>query len=436
MFADWIAARAEGQTLAQAYLAQPAKVGVMIEPVGPAPRAAETRPPKSEPSVPVVAPLLPPAPSVRVPPAEARPLLFGYLLSDGRYGDYRDEVGCYTNLYHAWARRGYERSDTSHDKEWLAAMRLSLKDAATAGQKILLHLNLQDRQPGRTTPIDRVLAVAAPYWDRVVAIELADEPDWSGATAEVWAAHVREMIAEQGLADRMLGVVLGGETALTTELVSAAGIDFLTIEGYLEPPGSPYPQTNEAALAGYVSQVMRRLPQDKKAILLMMAYTRNGAWSNLETLAELQSATYRVALRDPRIMALTMFAYGRPSGTREYPVLGARHLEIARSLEIEACSAPPPIELRASVQSGWRPLSVNLVAEVRDAPSCGSLLLWDFGDGTRLGGVERCVTGVPTTLARRTLSAVHVYDRPGTFTPMLRFGDLRSSRPTIVVQPD
>lgn len=117
----------------------------------------------------------------------------------------------------------------------------------------------------------------------------------------------------------------------------------------------------------------------------MMAYTRNGAWTDIATLADLQTSTYRIALRQPRVFALTMFAYGRPSATREHPELRSRHQEIARAKGLFACPGVPAVSLRSDSVRGSRPLRVTLVAEVQNLPSCGDTFTRDFGDGTRAG---------------------------------------------------
>jgi hypothetical protein len=82
-----------------------------------------------------------------------------------------------------------------------------------------------------------------------------------------------------------------------------------------------------------MTQARQRVPPDKKIVLVMQAYARNGAWTNLDTLRDLQTATYQQAFDDPRVVAITMFSYGRPSGTREHrEQLKPPHLRISEKI--------------------------------------------------------------------------------------------------------
>ncbi|HZM83719.1 MAG TPA: hypothetical protein VFC19_49000 [Candidatus Limnocylindrales bacterium] len=250
------------------------------------------------------------------PPNHA--LDYGYMLVDGRYGDFRHEVNEYTNLYHAWARRGYESWSGATDAEWLPVMRQSLANAAAEGRRIQLNLNLQEEDPARVTPVAAVLDLAAPHWNRVVRIELADEPSWSPAETDARVAQVRALIAARGLPPKPLGNVYTRDQARFEDGMLAPGLDFVMIEAYVDAEtASEDSQVNIDYLNSTVTEAKSRVPQGKQIGLVMQAYARNGRWLNVDTLRDLQVPTYLLAHNDPRVVAITMFSYGRGSGTRE-----------------------------------------------------------------------------------------------------------------------
>jgi len=258
-------------------------------------------------------------------PAPNHPIDFGYFLVDGRYGDHRSEVNSYTNLYHAWARRGYEANSGTPDDEWLRELQKALKNAAAEGRRIYLNLNLQEQAPGRITPVDRVLDVAAPYWSHIVRVELADEPEWDRAQTEAQIDALHARIRAHGLPPRPMGVIYTRDQTLTTDAIFAANLDFVIIEAYVEAPGSADPQVNIDFLGNTITAAKNRVPADKQIGLVMQAYARNGGWTNIDTLRDLQAPTYLLAHDDPRVVMISMFSYGRPSGTRQHQELRTPH---------------------------------------------------------------------------------------------------------------
>lgn len=265
-------------------------------------------------------------------PAPNHPIQLGYFFADGRYGDYLHEVAGHTNLYVAWARRGYEPDASAPDSVWLPLMRDAVARAASQGWNIQLNLNLQEEAAGRVTPVDAVLDLMAPYWNKVARIELADEPSWSRAETEQRIQDLRARLSARGLANKPMGNIYTRDQALTSDAIFASNMDFVGIEAYVEAPGSSVPQVNTNFLYDTVTRAKQRVPTSKQIVLVMQAYARNGNWTNMDTLRDLQPATYLMAFNDPRVVAVTMFSYGRPSGTREHPELKPSHLRIAEKL--------------------------------------------------------------------------------------------------------
>jgi hypothetical protein len=71
-----------------------------------------------------------------------------------------------------------------------------------------------------------------------------------------------------------------------------------------------------------------------------MAYDRNGAWTDLETLRDLQTPAYLLAYNDPRVIAINMFSYTRAGGSRDRAELRTPHRLMAeRALGISVPGA-------------------------------------------------------------------------------------------------
>jgi len=206
---------------------------------------------------------------------------------------------------------------------------------------------------------------------------MQDEPGWSRSQTEQNVGALRSMLAARGLAARPIGNVYTRNQIINDDAPSANGLDWVGIEAYLDPPGSPDPAQNTEALRFYLNAAKARVPSSKNIVLVMMAYDRNGNWTNMQTLVELQYDTYTLAAAsDPRVIAITMFSYGRQGGTHDHPELKVPHREIAKALfgpPPDTCPPPPPpppgppnppTDLRADAQQfrvtlTWRDNSNN-----------------------------------------------------------------------------
>lgn len=92
---------------------------------------------------------------------------FGYYFSDGRYGDYTADVFPYTNMYVA-TPDGYNTGDP----DWQDPLRDSLQHAVDQGKAIYL-LMMQKQSGAQSITFSGVLDTAAPYWNNVVYVEVA-----------------------------------------------------------------------------------------------------------------------------------------------------------------------------------------------------------------------------------------------------------------------
>jgi hypothetical protein len=270
-------------------------------------------------------------------PVPNHPMLFGYYFTDGRYGNFRNEVDCYTNTYIAFARRGYEPDSSATDDEWIPIMRNNVEANANMGKRIYLNLNMSE-EGERKTPINRVLNLMTPYWNKVDVIELADEPNWTKAETESRIADLRSKIHALGLSDKPMGIVYTNNQLFNEDAIKAQGLDWVGVEAYVDAPGDANSQVNQNKLNQLLDQAKTRVPADKKLVFVMMAYARNGLWTNMNTLKDLQMPTYNKAYNDQRVLGVTMFSYGRSSGTQEHPELKTPHIKIGNAIQGTQCA--------------------------------------------------------------------------------------------------
>lgn len=246
-----------------------------------------------------------------LPPA-GRPIPLGYFHADGRYGDYFDEVSCYTNLYVG----GCEALPSN------PARCASVERAIAAGQSLYLSLNLPGEAVFDDAAVEAqafaVLTSHAPYWASVRFLELADEPSWATAPEiDQRIAVVERVLASLGLARRPMGLVLTAEVseslppAPAGNRITRSRLDWVGIEAYVRPDTqSPDTCVNRATLHDRVTK-SKAATLGKDAIFVMMSYDRNGCWTNLPSLVDLQMETYLLAHNDASVLGITMFSYGR-----------------------------------------------------------------------------------------------------------------------------
>lgn len=262
-------------------------------------------------------------------PAPNHTIRYGYYYADGRYGDHTAEVNPYTDLYIALPR-GYIT-----DLDWRPLFQDSMMKAAANDRIIFLQMDEEFLW-------DEVLAIAAPYWSRIEMVEVGHETDWSRAETDAKITRLRGRISAHGLGQRPVGIVWSIGQALTYDAVNAAGLDWVGIEAYVDAPGSPNSQDNIDLMNRQVNTAKARVPAGKEIVLVMQAYDRNFNWTNIPTLVDLQIPTYLLAYNDPRVIAIFMFSYARPGGSRDHPELKVPHQMIAEKiLGIDISGIPP-----------------------------------------------------------------------------------------------
>ena len=285
-------------------------------------------------------------------PAPTHPIGFGYYLvdrpsqGDPDYGDFYSEVTGYTNLYHAWAQRGYGNSDTTL-QQWQASMAESL--ARAAGDSKWIHIDAgPDDGPTPQATFDNTLRAVemagfSLVWPKVQTFGISDEGVSTASRASNLATQLRNKLRARNLPDPPLGIglTLTLDQITNTNTTTASGIQWIGCECYVDPPGNSNSQVNIDQVNATMDLYKSAVPSSKQIAFIMMAYARNGdpasgtyGWPNFQTLADLQEPVYLKSYNDDRIIEILMFSYGRYSGTRDIgrPLLVDRHKNIGAAI--------------------------------------------------------------------------------------------------------
>jgi hypothetical protein len=268
-----------------------------------------------------------------VPPAPNHAIDFGYYYQDGRYGDFSQEVYPYTNLGLA-SPTSYDSAATWGNPNPALDIRplftKTLAEAHAAGKSVFL-------MPGPEADWDKTLDVATPFWKDIKYCQLYHEDTTTDrATAEATTARFLANVSARGLAKPLITALEspGPETASNTDVVE--------IEAYIPQPFNQDDPANVGRLTSIIDARKATVQSGKRIGIVMMAYDRNGLWTNISTLTQLQFPAYLESAADARVIALTMFSYARPGGTRDHPMLKYVHQLMASAMFGFPVPTPPP----------------------------------------------------------------------------------------------
>jgi hypothetical protein len=129
--------------------------------------------------------------------------------------------------------------------------------------------------------------------------------------------------------------------------VTIPKLDWVGIKAFVPASGSPISGINISEMNECVQAAMNKIPIEKQIVLVMMAYTRDGQWTNIDTLRDLQVPTYLLAYNNPRVIGLRMYTYYRfipgtseHTGTYRYTDLVYPHKLIYEKIKSTTLSIP------------------------------------------------------------------------------------------------
>ncbi len=303
---------------------------------------------------------------------------FAYLLDwSSFYGNDRAAIAGVVNTYVVGP------AAFTQDTAGRADMDASLADAVASGKTVIYAPMFSGNDAVLSADDLLALDVAAPYFvSNSVGGAAFDEPGGSSgdqAFVEAQLASWSAALSDRTLTPVPVWVNFSGTALRTQTGKNAAGIDMMGFEAYLDP--SLQNQPNIAALMTAEVQALKLIVDatspGRDKYMIVQGYNRNGAWTNIESLRNIQTPPYLESYNDATCIALWVFSWLRPGGTKDLPdCIRTEHERIWGAINSTTqpatinCSTPPP------VHSG-RKLYLGRAVASPDAPE-GSFFIFAF----------------------------------------------------------
>lgn len=220
----------------------------------------------------------------------------GYYYAAGRYGDFDPAQNCTMIARSMFAdASGVQPGDTDF----------------RFAQAIL--------KAGRVFADPADIPVVVAIWDRVAGIIIGE----TSGPAETKAIAVKARAAMAAWNVPQRPIVATVMVSQQTDPGWRDAADWLGLECYLDAPGPGNWWDTQPAIARQLDRAADVFGV-QPVLLIGQAYDRNGAWTNLDTLEAIQPALV-AALRRDYVRGVLWFAYARPGGTKDHPVLEQWH---------------------------------------------------------------------------------------------------------------
>jgi len=227
----------------------------------------------------------------------------------------------------------------------LRDLRRAVKWSVKHGRAISLDLDMGyaatwRRQINKASARFVTMPLADP-WRSVALVDVADEP--SPFLASRCALQVQEHLASENLSAPPVGATFSYQLKDEARLPE---LDWVGLEAYVDVRWqNESPETLRRILVDQLRQQAARLTlPEQRLVVILQAYSRNGGWINTRTLRQVQllGAEVAVELFGTRLLAIKMFSWERPSGTRSlsFAIRQAHHLIWSRRAEL-----PPPQDI-------------------------------------------------------------------------------------------
>jgi len=303
---------------------------------------------------------------------------FGLYYVDGAFSNHVDEaLATGASLYHAYMFYGYwkgekyasgPRKGMVDEEAWRARAELCLKRAAPKFPHILVALAMdvtrQDQSGVQYDPyaslnsIKTHLSLAAPYWDQVVMVDLADEPGskggvnpWDKRNTKDMVAKVRGAMDALGLPRKLCMITYTVAQSLEQDAITIAppsaggrGCDAVGLELFTRPNKGR--EANKKAIKVQAEAARARLHEKQKVVYVLQAFDRNGAWDSTGTfgqsieLGELNWDGYKIGEGSDRTVGYLAFNLARPNtppkpkgGALWYPNVTKAHVRIIQRMK-------------------------------------------------------------------------------------------------------
>jgi len=150
---------------------------------------------------------------------------FRLLFCEWSLCDYDDEVANYTDLYRG-GKYDYPYSTDPESMKWLPEMERHFPFGLAERRKISLALEwgVDDAQIEKAEA-ESILKMMKPFWNRVMMIELADEPSWDRAETSSACANCAKCLKAEGLRVPPVGVTYTRRQLMHEDAIFSAGLD-------------------------------------------------------------------------------------------------------------------------------------------------------------------------------------------------------------------
>lgn len=196
--------------------------------------------------------------------------------------------------------------------------------------KVWIDLGMYTPEAESPEYISKVIDALRPKWDRIIALELRDEPpvSWTGAKLNKMAMLVKGIVRAKGLGTKPVGATFGEAQVFAGTRWQAKALDYVGVEAYLKKVAGESPADSAQRMREYIKRLLGRTALAKKLIMVGQAYDRRTKaaetiWDEPNLMAIQQPIFQAAQGLGDRLLALTLFAYARPGGTRDYPALKA-----------------------------------------------------------------------------------------------------------------
>jgi hypothetical protein len=245
-------------------------------------------------------------------------MMFGYYHVLAQYGDFLNDVSAYTNTQ-IILQNSFLRSDGTND---ITGFNNAFNRANASGDTIIFAPEFSP-----TTELNRGLDAARNFWSTIDYIYLADEPTWSRATTESNITAFRANITARGWTQKPIIINYTNNQIMTDTAWQASNLDIVSFEAYVD-----YSRQNETDLANSLttqinaSQARIRNATNKQMMIVVQGYGRNYCppgqtttlcWSNISSLKDIQTPVYLASYNESDVIGITIFSYGRSSGTKD-----------------------------------------------------------------------------------------------------------------------
>jgi hypothetical protein len=248
------------------------------------------------------------------------PMWYGYYHVNAQYGNFFNDVKNYTNTT-IILQNSFLRVDLKEIEKYRDAFKLAIAN----NQYIILGLSND-----YDNAWDDAFVNAKDYWNKVDLIYLADEPGWNKDETENKIRELKHKMYDLGLQNKSIAINYTNDQIIDGTGWQANNLDVVGFEAYVNASS----QNNGNLIQKLTTQIQTAKEKigSKPMFIVIQAYDRNGEWTNLDSLKDIQTVAYQKAFDDSNVLGLLLFSYARKGGTKDHQELLASHIAMGTKI--------------------------------------------------------------------------------------------------------